>query len=304
MVYNGLNLIDPFLQLMEPRGAAAGTAFFSFYESQSNLLGPIPALASKRWALSFVATAYAVANFMPAFASESIFVDTDWAGCPNRNNENKNNPCPPRIAVNVAIARVLQSLLGLTAAVLVGIGVYLVFKKTGLPSDPRSMATIGSLMQHPALLDDLNEVPVHSTRKQMQQSMRDKRYQLGLYKCSSGETEYGIIPILADGFPAASRNQNSKYAPIERYSKSIDQQQSAPHRLRFMDILLFATSLGAFGVVLAYYLDDKSDGFNDFFNSGTFGPRFILTLSGTVIASMWKSIEQGEIHVCKFVPPC
>ena len=293
MLYNSFNLIDPFLQLMAPAGAAAGTAFFSFYQSQSNLLGPVPALANKRWALSFVATAYAIAGVLPAFASESIFVDTNW-DCPEPNIKNKNNPCNPRIAVDVTIIRVLQSLLGFTAAVIIGISAFLVFKKTGLPTDPRSMATIGSLMQNPALIDDLNDIPVHSTRGEMQQAMRDKRYKLGFYKCSSGEQEYGIRPMLEDGSSTASTYGSFKYARVEGHAKSRDERHSAPHRLRFMDCLLLLASLGAFGVVLAYYLDDNSDGFNDFFNSNTFGPRFILTLSGTLIASMWKSVEQSE----------
>jgi hypothetical protein len=278
---------------MEPAGAAAGTAFFSFYQLQSNLLGPVPALANRRWALSFVATAFAIVGFLPAFASESIFVDTNW-NCPNPNLQNKNNPCNPRIAVDVTIVRILQGLLGFTAAVLIGIGAYLIFKKTGLPSDPRSMATIGSLMQHPALIDDLNDLPVHSTREEMRQAMQDKRYKLGFYKFSSGEQGYGIRPMLEDGFSTASRYGSFKYARVEGHAKSTDERHSAPHRLRFMDFLLLLASLGAFGVVLAYYLDKNSDGFNDFFNSNTFGPRFILTLSGTVIASMWKSVEQSK----------
>ena len=299
VLYNSFNLIDPFLQLTEPAGAAAGTAFFWFYQSQSNFLGPIPAIAKKRWALSFLSTAYAVAGFLPAFASESVFVDTNW-DCPNPNTTNKNNPCPPRIAVDVTIVRVLQGLLGFTAAVLIGIGVYLIFKRTGLPTDPRSMATIGSMMQHPALIDDLNEVPVQSTHQKMQQLMRGKRYKLGFYKDNFGRQGYGIRPVLDQDLSTASRYGGFKYAPVEQHTKTSDQGHSAPHRLRVMDLVLLAASLGAFGVVLAYYLDDRSDGFNDFFNSNTFGPRFILTLSGTLIASMWKSVEQSKLHRYKF----
>ena len=48
------------------------------------------------------------------------------------------------------------------------------------------------------------------------------------------------------------------------------------------------------GVVLAYHLDYRADSFNNFFNSGSFGPGFILTLAATVIATLWKRAEICE----------
>lgn len=62
------------------------------------------------------------------------------------------------------------------------------------------------------------------------------------------------------------------------------------------DTLFLLCILGLFGVVLAYYLDSANDAFNRFFNSDTFAPRFILTLSATVIDNHWKRIER-EVRV-------
>lgn len=53
-------------------------------------------------------------------------------------------------------------------------------------------------------------------------------------------------------------------------------------------------TFGILGVVLAYHLDYRADSFNNFFNSGGFGPGFILTLAATVIATLWKRAESCE----------
>ncbi|KAK3613036.1 hypothetical protein LTR22_028337, partial [Elasticomyces elasticus] len=58
------------------------------------------------------------------------------------------------------------------------------------------------------------------------------------------------------------------------------------------DCILALFTIGTFVVVLAYYLDTHDDGFNRFFNSNSFGPRFTLTSAGTILASRRKSVEQ------------
>ena len=302
-VYNDFNSIEPFRQLMQPSGVLAEYAFFSFYQSQSNLLGPLPALLKRRWALALVATAYSLACLLPALASESIFVDTD-SKCSNIDLENSNNPCWPRMTANVHVLRVLQGLLTLAAAVTLFITSSLLFRKTGLPSSPRALATLGSLMRHPGLIQDLNHVPVNATSKDMKRVLQGKRYQLGYYKGPSGEDSYGIRPTTEDDYVTSSF-LNHNYTPIDGSLPLSDRQSSPPSRFRITDFVLCLFVLGAFAVVLAYYLDHKNDGFNGFFNSDTFGTRFVLTLAATVIATLWKSVEQSVYcHVCTLIHTC
>src|ERR1700743_165078 len=61
------------------------------------------------------------------------------------------------------------------------------------------------------------------------------------------------------------------------------------------DVLFIVILLALLGVVSAYYKDGKSDGFNKFFDSRTFGPRFLLTGTGTLIAINWKRLEKGRL---------
>lgn len=303
VLHNNFTLIEPFRQLTEPHGAPASRAFFSFFQNQSNLYGPIPALAKKRWALALVATAYLIASTFPALASEAIWVDTNWA-C-EFPTEGSRNPCPPQMTVSITVVRILQGLLGFVAVVIGFVTVLLLLNKTGLPANPSSMATIASLMGHPGLLDDLNEMPVGSGAKAsaMKAAMEGKRYKLEMYKSETGAINYGIRPLtndlLHDNYSLRSKGQHS-YTPVEGSNANFETETKS-HRFRWMDMILLILVLGTFGVVLAYYLDGKSDGFNNFFSSNTFGPRFILTGAGTVIATSWRSVEQSSVVMAPYI---
>ncbi|KAK5725073.1 hypothetical protein LTR17_013272 [Elasticomyces elasticus] len=287
VVNNNFSLIEPFRQLNESSGALAERALFSFYQMQSNLLGPFPALLKRRWLLATVSTAYLVACLMPALSSEAIYVETNW-GCEHP-MEGK-NPCDPRMTVDVVVVRVLQGLLAFAALVLLLMVSILLLTRTGLPANPSSIATIASMMRNPALLDDLNEIPPDADAKHMRQALTGRRYKLDTFKTATGELGYGIVPAYANG--QEGQTHTPGYAPVSGMTRG-----SHSHRFRILDFVLALVVLGSFGVVLVYYLDGKPDGFNNFFSSNTFGPRFILTGAATIVASLWKGVEQSALIV-------
>jgi hypothetical protein len=61
------------------------------------------------------------------------------------------------------------------------------------------------------------------------------------------------------------------------------------------DISLAILMLGSFGVAIAYYLDGSNDGFNRFFNSHSFGPKFVIVFAAGIIVTQWKRLENGKI---------
>ncbi|KAK5116293.1 hypothetical protein LTR85_009265 [Meristemomyces frigidus] len=303
LIYSNFNLVEPFRQLSESDGAAAERAFFSFYQSQSNLLGPLPAILRRRWALALAATAYLIACILPALASETIYVDTNW-GCLDPTSGK--NPCRPRMTANVTILRVIQGLLVLGAIGLLALTSVLLITKTGLPTHPSSMATVASVLS-PALLEDFNEVPADASGDSMARAMHGRRYRLMHYKDTSGAAGYGIVPLTVltaedqDERVPSTYGDGHHYEPVKSSAFETD-EQAASSRMRPMDFLLAFVVLGAFSVVLAYYLDnDLKDGFNIFFNSNTFGPRFILTGAGTVIATLWKTTEQSATIMAPYI---
>lgn len=300
IVYNNFTLIEPFRQLSEPRGALAERSFFAFYQSQSNLFGPFPALIKRRWTLALVGTAYLVASFLPAIASETIFVDTNY-NCPNPSSTSPANPCPPRMSVSITVLRIIQGLFAFAAVALLVILAMLLSTRTGLPANPSSMATVAALMRHPMLIGDLNAIPANATAGEMQQALSGRRYHLGLYKSASGGNAYGIKPMGAGNEEDAGGPEH-RYAPVEGVGWTSDSgpPRAPPRQWHSKDVVLAVVVIGTFAVVLAYYLDGRNDGFNRFFSSNTFGPRFILTGASTVLASLWRSAEHSQIIMAPY----
>ncbi|KAK4565485.1 hypothetical protein LTR86_004102 [Recurvomyces mirabilis] len=284
VIYNNLSLIEPFRQLSEAHGALAEQALFSFYHSQSSLLGPSAALLKRRWTMALAAVTYLLVSLLPALGSEAIYVDTNW-GC--QYPTPGMNPCSARMTGNVAVLRALQGLLAFAALALLLIMMALLRSKTGLPANPNSIATVGTLSRNPDFLNDITILACNASTRDMRESLQGRRYKLDFYKSGPAELAYGIVPVAASDvngvYPARKRAYNS----IGFASKS--------HRYRAMDFVSLLVALGAFAVVLAYYLDATDDPFNRFFSSNGFGPRFILTGAATVLATIWKSVEQSEV---------
>nr|POF25968.1 hypothetical protein CFP56_22116 [Quercus suber] len=294
ILYNNFTLIEPFRQLAHSNGAPADVSFFAFYQAQSNLFGPVPAFAKQRWTLALAGTAYLITSFLPAISSEALFVQTNY-DCQFPDMRYPNNPCPARMIVSLPVLRVLQGLLAFTAiAILIILGIILA-RPTGLPSNPAASATVASMMRHPMLIADFNAIPTNANMAEMQKALKGKHYQLGVYKSAFGGQEYGIKPMHMQQ-EESEVDLDHKYTPVEGsgwYSDAANSRETA-RAWHYKDLTLAFVLVGTFGVVLAYYLDDRPDGFNNFFNSNTFGPRFILTGASTVVASLWRSVAHSQ----------
>ncbi|KAF2217915.1 hypothetical protein CERZMDRAFT_92549 [Cercospora zeae-maydis SCOH1-5] len=306
VLHSNLVLIDPFRQLLDSRGALAEHSFFSFYQNPSIVFGPFPALMKGRWAVSATATAYIVACMMPALASEVIWVDTNW-GCKNP-GPNPKIPCAPRLTTTGIVVRVLQGMLGFTGAVIIALIALLLSSKTGLCADPSSIATVSSLMRHPGLTEELNEMSVdpETTLFSMEQAIKGKRFGLGHWKTASGAQGYGIYPLGYNTDAAQTertffKNDRGEYSAVVNSNPDANAESSwnatsaRSHTWMWMDPILLIVATGTFGVILAWRFTSGTTGFNGFFGSDTFGPRFILTGAATILANLWSTIEQSAM---------
>lgn len=312
IVQTQLRLIDPFRQLASSEGALASTALFTAYHSQA-WFGPFVALRTGRYALSSIGLVFWVSCLLPAFASEAIFVDTKWS-CPDP-EVGVPNPCPPRITASISVVRLLQSLLGFGAIVLLGI-IFALRSEIGLESDPSSIAAVATLMGHPSLQHDLNSLPSgpESTGAMMKQEMGQRRYRLDTWVDRICEQHRGIVPaFVAYNDPNNENGHRNRHSTAVNWlgttgnDHSIDPRSSAyntdapSHQWRWDDFLLLLMITGAFSTVVAYYFVGGDNGFNKFFNSSTFGPRFILTGSATLIANIWGGVEENSTVMAPFI---
>ncbi|KAF7193233.1 hypothetical protein HII31_05459 [Pseudocercospora fuligena] len=307
-IHSKLMLIEPFRQLTSPGRDSGSSSLFWFYQRQSPatfILG----LTSKRYLMSVVTVAHLFACLLPALGSEAIWIDTGEY-CGLRKTSDDPNPCPARLVVSVLIVRIMQAVLALLFVSLSALTAQLLAGRTGLSSDPSSMAAIASLMKNPNLTEDLDQLRsgLKVTVQAMQASLEGHEYKLGHWTTEEEEVLYGIYPARRHGCPTqetvgrggiASQGSNG-YAPIVSRPLS-EATGTKAHRWRCMDFLLLFMTTGAFAVVIAYYVDGQDDGFNRFLNSDTFGPRFIFTGAGTIIAKLWSNVELSAVVMAPYI---
>ncbi|CZT18315.1 uncharacterized protein RCC_04159 [Ramularia collo-cygni] len=311
IVQTQLRLIDPFRQLASSKGALASSALFTSYHAQA-VLGPLVALRSGRYTLFAIGVACWTSCLLPAFASEAVFVDTNW-DCPDPEVGTR-NACPPRITASLSVIRLLQGLLSFVAAVILG-SIFALRRKTGLDEDPSSIAAVAKLMGNPQFEDDLKVLPSEpgTTLASMRQEIGHKKYKLGTWIDRSNEQHYGMIPASTadrdfegDAAHPAHQSTTVDWSSTAARYRPVDPRSSAykyvghEKRWRYADFVLLLLVTGAFGVVLAYRFATGDKGFNKFFSSSTFGPRFILTGTATVIANIWGGVEQNSMVMAPF----
>ncbi|KAK3677954.1 hypothetical protein LTR78_002049 [Recurvomyces mirabilis] len=291
-IYHGFCLIEPFQQLYGSRGSLANSAFFELYQART-VFTPLIALRRKRWILAAVALTQTLTTLLPGLAAESIHPDTNW-GCSQPSND-KNNPCPPRITMNIPVIRVLQGIVSLAALVLIVAVLVTYRKQTGVARDPSSIAAVASLMRHPSLLAELQNLPADASKKKMMSALEGHRYSLSSWQDSFRDRHYGVLPMQTYGESSLSKADEPLMGPSDKPVNA----KSHWHKYGGEWIVAIFT-IGTFAVVLAYCLDGQDDGFNRFFSSNTFGPRLILTTSATVLATRWRSEEQKMMTMAPY----
>jgi Protein of unknown function (DUF3433) len=285
-IYSQTKLIEPFSLLNQGRGVSAAAVLHSFYLSSNLMPDPVLALMLRHWSVLWTSLVYFAISFLGPLCSEFIFLDTNYPNCPYRNNQIANNPCwPPRLTIDPSIARVIEGLLAYVAVMTLTIVVMMMRTHTGIYSDPSSIASITSLVHHPEVVQDFRAFSEEASAKDVREFLRDKAYRLGEYQRADGVWRYGIIPTL----PSFDYTRESK--PAHRRKPKARRWKVLDYILDFIFILCL---LAVAGIVVAYYIDGRNDAFNRFFNSGSFGPRFVLTGTGTIIALNWKRLERGQ----------
>jgi uncharacterized protein DUF3433 len=286
-IYSQTKLIEPFMLLSQGRGVSAGAVLDSFYLSSNLTPDPLLALARRHWFVLWTSLVYFAVVFLGPLSSEFLFLDTNYENCPFRNDKNTVNPCwPPQLSIDPTLARVVEGLLTYTAIMTLTIIVMMMRAKTGIYSDPSSIGSVTSLVHHPEVVEDFRTFHEEASMKEIKEFLGNKMYKLGEYQRSDGVWRYGLMPAVP-----TFKNYGQE-VPTEKFSKPKNRRWKVIDLI--FDTLFFLCLLGLLGVVAAYYKDGSNDGFNRFFNSRSFGPRFVLTGVGTLIAVNWKRLERGK----------
>lgn len=217
------------------------------------------------------------------FASEAMSMTASQI-CPNP--DGTTSRCAPIWIISIPFIRLLQALLGVMLCLITAYTILNLRQISGIFSDPASIASVGSLLGNREFVSDLRLIPAGASMKDIRKSLSGNRYTLDTFTTKIGNRSYGIVKLDNDPKSYGCRTANTS-------TMSSDQASNTSSKFKYIrDMSLIIFSLGLLSVVLAYALDHNEDSFNDFFNSNTFGPRFILTTSATIVDNRWKCLER------------
>jgi hypothetical protein len=282
-IYAKAKLIEPFTQLSRPQGALASNTLHTFYLSSNLTTEPIVAFFKGHWFILWTSLVYIVVTVLAPLSSELLYVDTNY-GCANANPDaTVVNKCFPRLAIDPVVARAVQGLLAYVAIMTLTIMVMMYRMRTGIYSDPSSIANVAALVHHPQVLNDFRGFSDDASIDDIRKYLGEKYYKLDQYQRHDGVWRYGLVPL----------------STPRRLPPSESGVRSPKRKWKFLDIIadsvfLFVL-LGLLALIAAYFKDGSDDSFNRFFNSASFGARFIMTGTASIISLCWKRLERGEL---------
>jgi len=292
-LYAAIRLIEPFEHMNNPRGAPARSSLFAEYLSSSlslDILGAlgrgnlIPLVARLSFVLVQIGTPLATIS-MTVKSGDICIID------------GQERRCDPRWVVNIALLRTVEAILAFCIVSIVVIAILIRQHKSGISSDPSSLASVATVLNHEQLLCEIQSVDLNSNHKAFKRAFSQHTCWIGYHKDSEGLTRYGIFGsqafdgnthqgmLLARGWNHQAVDNQAKSFPQVRFS--LDNVQ-----IVLTDILTLLVPLTLFAIIVAFWVDSRNDVFNEFFNSSTIWPKLVLVSLATISALLMSSIER------------
>lgn len=288
-IYAKIKLIEPFTRMARPEGSVASETLHTYYLSSYLMPDAIFSMMKGHWLIFWSAVVYLAVGLLAPLSSEVLFADSNW-NCPNPDfsEDKKLIPCfPPKLSVDPVMVRLLQGLLAFIAVMTINLMIMMMRTATGLYSDPSSIGAIAALTHHPDVLDDFRKLDDEVLLQDVRKKLGTRRYKLDNYQRSDGIWRYGFVPFSPANTISYDWNDENGPGPekIKRaktFSEGSRQQAiwDAVFDCSFL-LLLLATM----GILIAFFKDSGDNAFNRFFNSNTFGPRFVMASSSSPLIS-------------------
>ncbi|KAL8243665.1 hypothetical protein R6Q59_009923 [Mikania micrantha] len=282
-VFASVKMMEPFHQLQRAGGADAKVSLLADYLSSGLSSVSLSTLISRRPVMLLATLSFAVSTILAPFAAESMSIKASQICTAD---DGSTSPCAPVWILDVLLIRILQALLAFLFCLVAGYSILSYNRPSGIYSDPSSIASVASLLGDREFLEELQSIPPNASPKQIRKRLAGNRYSLGPFQTRSGSHGYGIYKTSPPQFtpPPFSNPSEPTTTPSTTTTKYLQ------------DILLIILSAGLLATILAYTLDWRNDTFNRFFNSTSFGPRFILSSAATLLDNRWKRLER-EIRI-------
>ncbi len=292
IVFISTKTMEPFYLLSRKGGASAKESLSADYLTASMSLGGIKNLFVGHPVIILVTLVYACLSVLPSIATQSTTVRAiGWCRDPNLTLER----CNPMWYLNMDYARALQAILATIAVIICLMVVLTMRRRSGVFSNPSTIATMASLLNSEEFMHDLRDIDQRISRSSAKAILNPYRYTLSDHQTSSGSLRYGIVRTLGqpEEYIVDYRRQQG-YSSMNQPPPgrtALRNSQSTFSNRSLIDTIFLLSLLALLGVLVGYYMDGKDDPFNNFFNHDS-KSRFVLTCAASLIDIRWKQLEQ------------
>lgn len=304
--------MEPFYQLNQFGGATAENSLCLDYATTVLFSTPFKAFRQGHFVVLWSSLISLAAMFLPSLVSEAIFVSMTGTCSPPIDH----NICHSAWAVYPRLIRAIQALLSFIVILLVFMIVYGFRRKSGVYSEPLSIAGLVSLLSNSPALDTFQRIDSTTKKRQLQRLLSGKRFAISEFFALGQGPSYGIIELEAE-VPVAnkrkwlSRKKKGAKQTVKSESESpSDLDRTAEEdvmkpRLRISRIwwdirlkLYYYLAIfflgGLFVLITFYFFTRGNSGFENWMDSNSYGLRFAWTGLGTAIKLFWNFLDQGK----------
>jgi hypothetical protein len=245
-------------------------------------------------------------------ASEAFFVSLG-TGC----YANTTELCHASWGIYPILARIMQGILSLVAALLFLLIIFSFRRNSGVYSEPLSIAGLGVLFYKSPFLDCLLALDSKISNKELKKSLERKRFALSWFVADDGTKSYGIIPldagseegsILSERKPRKNGIASIKAVLNGRIStqKTSGGQTiitgeptgSSATKEKYLYIIAFPIFGGLLAMISYYHWTGAnaaghSTAFETYMDSRGFGVRFMMAVVGVAVKLLWSWIDTG-----------
>lgn len=191
VVFASTKMMEPFHQLSKPRGATAEDTLFADYLSTGLSLSSVKAVFQGHWVMALTTGVYVLFALLPSLAAEAMTVKF-LAKC-DTHSDIGTVRCDPAWMVDVSVIRGIEILLGMMAIMVLVLVILQWKRKNGVMSDPSSIASMASLLHHPDVLADFQQIDPMANTDELSFLLTGNQFKLGTYESSPGQYRYGLI---------------------------------------------------------------------------------------------------------------
>lgn len=290
VVFAATKMMEPFYQMASPDGALAKDSILVEYLSSAMSISTLRTILSGHWVMLLASIIYFSAGLLAPLASESMGV-RPTATCHTAIAVDQ--PCAPTWIVFLPAARALEALLAFLFIAVLLLLIVSSRRVSGVYENPTSIRSMVNLLGEPAVQRDFQDIEPNATKSDVKKALAGNRYRLGYFEASPGSHRFGLIKVTQTE-PWQGPSSQYGYTAVDNPSQPCENKSRPPRWSRFLrDGLFLLLLLTLFGLILGYYLDgSQTDSLNKFFNSNTFGPRFLLSGLAVLISGGWKQAER------------